>query len=129
MGEVVGMPTREPEELIFICNCGCRTFRIMSTGFVECSSCEVRMSDEVTGYRPEVVTEVSEPSDVHQRHELPDDSLAFRRIAYGASPDNTAAIIVMRLDGSVSAWSQGYDRPETKNWFQKRVDGLMELLK
>ena len=119
---------KEPDELVVVCECGCRTFYVITSGLIECSGCGDRMDDDVTAYRAEDITEVPKPDNVQSRHALPTEDFAFHQTVSKASLSNTVALVVMNLDGTVYTWSIGSEGEAQRAWLQERIDGLMESL-
>ena len=118
----------EPEDLVLICPCCGTTFFIRSDRALICAACGDEMEDDVTGIEWGKVQKTDkEPRIVR---DCATEDLAFRRVLAHANREETAAVIIMNKNGGTHVWSDGWDgHPETKAWYQERVDDLMEQLK
>lgn len=103
-------PEPKPEELILCCDCGCRTFYVVTTGVLECSACNETLTDDLTGYDPAEVKKVAPPKEPHDRHSMPTQELALRRVAGAAKIGDTVAVVVMNKNGVTHTWSEGAER-------------------
>jgi hypothetical protein len=114
--------------LTLTCDCGGTTFFVRSDRVLVCAACDEKMDDDVTGIPWDSIPAVHrEPRVVR---DFPTEDLAFRRVLAQANRTDTAALIVMNKGGGTHVWSDGWDgHPETKAWFQERVDDLMEQLR
>lgn len=116
------------QELVLVCGeCGATTFRIVSTGEFECSVCNERMADDISGVDYSCIE--SKEVEVCSRHDMGTVDFAFRHVLSKAEIPMTAALVVMNKDGSTHVWSDGYSDSDTEAWFRSRVDDLMEQLK
>ncbi|WP_347837733.1 hypothetical protein [uncultured Planktomarina sp.] len=113
------------EELCIICECGCRTMYVLTSGWIECSACGNRLEDDLTAYKAEDITEVPKPDNIQNRHALPTEDFAFHQTLSKASLPETVALAVMNADGVSYTWSIGAEGPDQIAWLQERVDGLM----
>ena len=118
------------EDLVLACSCGGTTFFIRSDHMLICAACDEEMEDDVTGLAiawDRIKKVDQEPRTVREYATV---DLAFRGVLSMARQGETAALIVMNMNGKTSVWSDGWDgSPEHEEWFQTRVDGLMEPLR
>jgi hypothetical protein len=126
---VVSFPLDEtPQLLTLTCDCGGTTFFVRSDYKLVCAACDEMMDDDVTGIPWDSIPSLDrEPRIVR---DCATEDLAFRRVLSFAQMGETSALIIMNKDGGTHVWSDGWDgHPETKAWFQERVDDLMEQLR
>ena len=118
----------EVEDLVLACPCGGTTFFIRSNQTLVCAACDDAMDDDVTGIPWDKIEKTNqEPRTVRDYATV---DLAFKRVLSRACQGDTAALVVMNMNGKTSVWSEGWDgSPEREDWFQERVDGLMEQLR
>ena len=125
---VVGFPAKKDEELVLACDCGSTTFRILSTGLFECSVCNEVIADDMTGVDYSEIQKAEKPTELKSQSDFNCTDLAFHRVLSKADPKQSAAVVVMNLNGGTSVWSIGADSDEEKAWFQTRIDDLPKMI-
>ena len=137
MGDIVTFPkteeTETPEEdtplLVMLCGaCEGSTFRVLSSGELECSICGSRCIDDLTGIKYDAIAARDMDHLPPERNEYPTVEIAFERTLRKASVDKTAGLVVMNMDGRTHVWSIGAEDDEHVQWYKTRVDELLEML-
>ena len=122
----LGKDQERKEELILQCDCGGVTFNITSSGIFECTICGDVLKNDLRG------VEISKRDDglkLKGNHDHPSQEFAFRSVINCATPKDSAAVIVMQKSGTTRVWSEGYKgSKDQEEWFQSRVNELMEML-
>lgn len=130
---VVEFRKKEPEHLVYRCNCGCLTHYHHADGNVECAGCGAYASITDGGWRLNTPPTPSDPqaSDGSDTKvvDLGQSSSAISRVAGKANPDATAAIIVIQLDSLVSVWCHADIGAEEEGWMRLRFDDAMDLMR
>lgn len=136
---VFGKPTKPeepPERLIFVCQCGCRTFNMYADGNIVCSYCDGELGPgqgSSEGWRrclPDVpdVVEQDEGGTVND-HQLPDESLARRHIMKRINKLNEegelALVYAYSTDGGGHGW-MGFDTEEQREWTIRKMKEVIQ---
>jgi len=129
MSNVVNLDKKQDQqdELILQCDCGGVTFNIMSSGLFECTICGDVLENDLRGVE---ISKRDDGLELKSNHGHPSPDFAFRSVVNCASPEASAAVIVMQKSGTTRVWSEGYEgSKDQEDWFRSRVDELMEMLK
>lgn len=128
MSNVVSIHKREP--LVWVCNCGCTTFKLYEGGMTECASCGIEGAEG-----GEWVHELPEPPMV-AKERLPDTKVlsfadspasALRTFLSRADAETMVAAIFIHTNGRVRTWG-GVDTKDRVRWLQRRLKDAKELL-
>jgi len=117
MGEVF-MMIRDPK--IWVCDCGCSTFEIMSDGGAKCAACDAPHNVDGAAWSAQSVK--SEPETFRDIQGNGSTDFARRRVASMATDEAASVVVVVRRDGSISTWSEA-ETQEQSQWVR---DGLMQ---
>jgi len=123
-------PKAEPH--IWVCQCGCSTFELLSDGTVRCPVCEsVTESPDGGWYNPDNATRwEGEDGDIGPiQNVCSNGSIEFAQmqvVSYAKEKDN-AAVIVFKDDGTVSVWSK-VETQEQREWFKDKLDVVYGLV-
>jgi hypothetical protein len=131
MGEVINIRSEEESELIWVCQCGCSTFELLSSQELRCANCELMSTFETAAWdnywdKGEMRADDAAPrfSDVQGCGSV---DFARARLNRIASQSDVALLVVATEDGSVSVWSS--DRGEDHlAWAEERIDIAHALL-
>ena len=115
----------EPCEMMIMCECGCTTMYVLTTGFLLCSRCGERFEDDLTAYKVENIKEVSNPGGIKEVHNDGTVDLAFRRTLGQAAPGETVFLAVINKD-EIHSWGQLDDISGAKDAFLDSVDRFIE---
>lgn len=129
---VVAFPSRQPDVLVWRCECGCLTQYVRSDGSLECPGCKgiaVGAGGEWRSHLPEVPAAPVEtdPGDVVVT-DIGDASIAIKRTLKKADPDKMVALVVVHDDGRLSVWGQDFDTSEQKAWLERKFAEAVSLL-
>lgn len=131
MGEIVGLPVRKPEQIVWVCACGCRTFELHADGTAMCANCERVASPGSDWYR-ELPPPVAEPREVDPDARavvaMNSSDSALGRIVRKMNEDTTSVVIVIHDDGALNTWSRGIDTPEQLDWLDRRLAAARKLV-
>jgi hypothetical protein len=126
MGEVINISADAP--LVWVCECGCSTFHMMSDSSAECSACEKAHDGIGNGWIDRDRRSSVPPGDVFADTQG-NGSVEFARlrVAKMASDDNVRALIVAREDGSISTWTAAEDAAQVA-WVVEKVHQACDLM-
>ena len=122
---------RQPAPRIWICDCGCSTFELLSDGSARCAACEADHEGIGSGWlerseeRKAGHTEAETFSDVQGNGSV---GFARRRVAKMASDENAVLLVVARQDGSMSTWAIA-ETADQVEWAEQRLKQASELIK
>ena len=127
MGEVVSLKTTEP--LVWVCHCGCSTFRFFSNGAQECASCgTVSDGGEWMAEKPEapvVPRETERETRVISFAGSPQQ--AMREMLRKGRDENILALVAIGEDSRIRTWG-GVDTKKRSAWLGRRLKEARELL-
>lgn len=121
-------PSSESEETTLVCDCGCVTFLVLSTGQIECSSCQERMDGDVTSVSAVKVSILPDNTETSVRSIHDTVDFAFNKTLSQASVDSTNAIVILNDDGSLLTWSKGWETQEQKDWYADHLGKVMDII-
>lgn len=129
MTNVVSLHNREP--LVWVCRCGCSTFKLYEGGVSECANCNKQSADG-----GEWVNELPEPEGP-VRDVLPDTKIisltdaspaaALRGMLNRVDADALTALIAIESNGRVRTWG-GVDTEDRREWLDERLEDARGLL-
>lgn len=123
MSEVVQFPVREPEHVVWVCNCGSTTHYHHASGEVECGSCGTYASGLTGEWRQRLPATPADPAElgganfkvvnlntaeVFLKRQLKDDS-------------EIVAAVIVRHDGGTSTWGRDIDGDARKGWLLSKL--------
>ncbi|MCB5411784.1 hypothetical protein [Pseudogemmobacter faecipullorum] len=128
MSKVISLFSAEPQ--LWICACGCSTFRLLSDGTAVCAACDKdhegigsgwldRSQDKVTAHKPDETFE-----DVQGNGSV---EFARQRVAQRAKEPSVALIVVARDCGGISAWSAA-ETDEQIAWAESKLQQAAALI-
>lgn len=121
---------RQPAPRIWICDCGCSTFELLSNGTARCAACDADHEGVGSGWldrsedRRSPHAEKETFADVQGNGSV---EFARRRVAQMASDENAVLLVVAREDGSLSAWSKA-ERAEQFAWAEEKLKQATALV-
>lgn len=121
----------EAELMVWACNCGCLTFRLLSDGTTECAHCK-NISNPYDGRwfealpEPDPIAETV-PDGAVVVTSLRTSGAALKNVLGKAEAERTAAVIIIQNDGGLSVWSQDFDSPETAAWFDRQLASARDM--
>lgn len=120
--EVVDLSkARRDARLIWVCSCGCTTFRLFADGYAECAGCEERARGEPEGWRERLPPEPAEPiqvePDAFAVKSIDDADVFLKRTANNAA--DIATVIILRADGTIATWQRG---DAVRGWIVEQLD-------
>lgn len=133
MGEVVNLSRTSEADLVWVCNCGCQTFRLRADGESECAACETLSAGETGGWRrrlpdPTFGADMPTTEGATSCTSLGSADAAIKRVLRKADPDNLAALATIHSDGRISTWSMDTDTRSRKAWLRKRMRTAYRLM-
>lgn len=128
MSNVVSLFESEP--LVWVCKCGCSTFRLYEGGAVECASCGV-----IGPEGGEWINEVPEPPMVARQQPIEtkvisiagNDEQALNSMLVHADAKTMVAAIFIYTNNRVRVWG-GIDDNKRIRWLARRLKDARELL-
>jgi CDGSH-type Zn-finger protein len=127
VSNVVTLPKREP--LIWVCTCGCSTFRFFSNGTHECASCGI-ISDagEWMAEKPAApVTPRETERETRVISFAGSPQQAMREMLRKGLDENILALVAIGEDSRVRTWG-GVDTKKRSAWLGRRLKEARELL-
>lgn len=111
---------------IWVCQCGCSTFELLSDGTVRCPVCEsVTESPDGGWYNPDNKARwEGEDGDIGPVRDISSNGsveFAQMQLCSYAKDKDAAAVIVFKEGGSVSVWSK-VETQEQREWFKDKLD-------
>lgn len=126
MGEVTQIGARP--DTIFVCQCGCSTWRLLNDATVECAACENRSMSAAAWYeeKPKAPEFDGEPFvDIQGNGSVEFARSRLQRMA--ADPD-LSLIVLVRENGTIHMWSNAETKKRIK-WTVQRLKQAADLLK
>lgn len=126
MTEVIPLKSKK-EPKIWVCQCGCSTFELLSTGEVRCPVCLVVSDAPDGGWAPDHEAADWE-GDAPIRDISGNGSVDFARhmLVNHAKDPEACAIVVFKLSGSTHVWSMT-ETQEQLEWFRQKLDVAYEI--
>lgn len=128
MGNVVSLS--KPDPMVWVCNCGCTTFLLLSDGTATCAACDSLTDGLGAGWleakedrRTETVAHETF-ADIQGNGSV---EFARRRVAKMAMEETASLLIVARKDGSISAWYEAETEDQVE-WVKARADQAVALI-
>lgn len=113
---------------IWVCVCGCSTFRFYGDGTSECAGCDLALDGAGSwyefrpdgGYRTDTIRSV-----VHGNGSI---SFARERLRRAVLSDDVRMLVAARADGTLSTWF-GCESEKQRRWMKRRMKEAMRILK
>ena len=123
---------KKPAKRIWVCDCGCSTFKLREDGSAICAHCDKQSSEAADGawYAP-----IKDDPDRNEDLAAPFEDIqgngsvefARRRLAKLATDDDVTVLAIVKSDGRVHAWSE-VETPEQVDWVKDRLDAAHGLI-
>ena len=126
MGDVTQIGPRP--DVIFVCNCGCSTWRLLQDGAIECAACDNRSTTTGSWYtvQPEAKEFGGEPFvDIQGNGSV---EFARSRLQRMATDPDLSLILLARGNGAIHMWSSAETKKQVK-WTLRRFKEAVDLLK
>jgi hypothetical protein len=125
MSNIVTLPRRDADKIVWRCDCGCLTHFIRADDEVECAQCGTLANGSGGEWRrnlpdvPAIIGEV-ESGDV-QVTDLNSADAAIKRVLRKVDADQMFALIVVNTDGSLSVWGRTLKTDDQRDWFDRKM--------
>lgn len=120
-----------PKVRIWICDCGCSTFNLVSDGSAICANCEADHEGAGAGWLDRCESRQTRHAETEVFSDLQGNGsieFARRRIAHMAAGDDVAMIVIARDCGSISTWSKA-ETVEQDRWMRRKLKQAGNLFK
>jgi len=115
------IPLRQPEPTIWVCNCGCATFKVYSDQSIVCAQCAARGPDGEWVIEP---PPVAPRAPKHVERVVTDLKKSWRLVLNDALRDYVndplAFILLMAESGAFVTWADECDTPERIAWLDRQ---------
>lgn len=132
MSNVVFFPPRQPETVVWRCECGCITHFVRGDDQIECAKCGAVADGDSGSWRrnlPDVPVSAPETQDGDVKiTDLNSPEAAFKRTLRKADPDKAFALIVVNRDGSLTVWGGDLETEAQRAWFDRKMAEAKALL-
>lgn len=132
MTEIVNFPAKEkqPEPLIWVCECGCSTFELCNDGTGRCALCNSVIGDEAEGgwLVPATDKEWEGDDPVRDVSGNGEPDFARRVTSKRVLEDDVVLVVVVKQDGTVSTWTD-IETDEQRAWAKRQLDRVPGILK
>lgn len=111
----------KPPLMVFVCNCGCISFSLMSDGSTECSACGIS-DEQQDGAWANNSPEKTEYDGEHFADVQGNNSIKFAKMRIGklARDSDIALVLVAKDGGSVHAWCKS-ETPAQMEWMREKL--------
>ncbi|MGI3168410.1 hypothetical protein ACRARG_04610 [Pseudooceanicola sp. C21-150M6] len=119
-----------PQRRVWVCNCGCSSFRLFSDGVAECCHCCSPVSGATDGWQSETKDAGVRGNASPEKTSIEFNSnadFALYHIRKRVSADDVALIIVAAEDSRTSIWAQAQNMAQ-KKWTEDRIADAVGLL-
>lgn len=128
-------PKDDAPELIWVCRCGCKTFKLYADGHTECAGCghhgagpeDALWRSKLPDPPPNPQPEEPDGDNTISIQNLATSGAALQHVLRKADPEETSIVIILQTDGGVSIWG-GIDGDEQDGWFDRRIAVAKKLL-
>ncbi len=113
---------------IWVCDCGCSTFYVVSDGSAECAACTEVAGVPLGGWKDfdhDKTSEIEHPTSDVSANGLVE--FARRRIVSLASDEDAVLVIVAKSNSWTCAWSE-VETPEQMEGVRKRLKDAEEII-
>lgn len=126
MSDVVKFPTKAKEPMIWVCNCGCSSFELLSDATARCALCGV-ISENGGWHLPDTDAVWEGEHPVREVSGNGDPEFAKRVTTKRALEDDVVLIAVLKEDGLLATWTN-VETPEQRDWVDRQLDRVKPML-
>lgn len=126
MSEVVSFPAKKQEPLIWICNCGCSSFELLSDATARCALCGV-ISENGGWYTPDADKVWDGDAPVREVAGNGDPEFAKRVTAKRLLEPDVVLAVVLKEDGLLATWTC-VETDEQRDWIDRQLDRVKPML-
>jgi len=126
VSDVVSFPRRQP--LIWICECGCSTFKVFDDQHIECAQCKATASAIGEWVKEPVPANPATPARVDRVLIASDAPQLVLRRLLKEKPEDLAVIIAMRQDGDLITFADPIEGEARVAWFDRKMAEVRRLL-
>ncbi|TPJ70469.1 hypothetical protein [Mesorhizobium sp. B2-6-7] len=126
MSNVISLPKREPA--IWVCGCGCSTFKVYDDQHLECAQCGIIPSAQGQWVTAPVPETLSKPE--HIEHVTTVSSAAdwtLRKLLKGTVTP-LALVLAIEESGKSTLWGSDCDTPERVAWLDRQFANARLML-
>lgn len=121
---------RQKDPMIWVCDCGCSTFNLLSDGKAACSVCAAPVVGAVDGWQDDTITARPRekplvPRNDHQGNGSAEFALAL--IRKSVMSDAAVLIVVAESDSRTRLWAAANTKEQIK-WTRERLKDAETLL-
>lgn len=125
---VVSFPSAT--DVIWVCDCGCSTFRLVSDGTAECANCAAIVTGADGSWFSEIAdAPMCDDDRVPFKDVQGNNSVEFARARMSrlANDADMAAIVLVRDGGTIHAWFSA-ETDEQVDWTRRRLADASDLI-
>lgn len=121
---VLNFPKKDPERLVWTCQCGCTSHHAHLDSSLECASCGTMAAADQGEWRQRLPAPPEEAK--------PMDAGAFKVTGIGGAEgflrrqakdtSDIIAAIILNTDGSASTWATGFEGEERRAWLDRQLE-------
>ncbi|TPM89854.1 hypothetical protein [Mesorhizobium sp. B2-1-3A] len=118
----------KPEPCIWVCDCGCSTFKVYGDQHLECAQCGVTASAEGEWVREPVPEQARGPERVEQVTTMTSSAdWTLRKLLKGtASP--LVLVLAVEESGKATLWGADYKTPDQIGWLDRQFALARQIL-
>ena len=127
MADVIPLVSVEP--MLWVCNCGCSSFEVLSDHTLRCAMCGT-VSQDVGGWSlpdPSNIRDPDLPAPIRQVGGNGEVDFARNATLRHSEETDVVAHAVIKEGGRIHLWSNA-ETPDQRAWIRRRFDDLKELL-
>ncbi|CAN0653111.1 conserved protein of unknown function [Nitratireductor aquimarinus] len=132
MSNIVSFPSRDQDQVVWRCNCGCLTNFLRADGGLECAQCGELASADYGEWRKRFPDTPASPKEQGAGDikvtDLNSPKQAVKRALLNADCDTLAALVLLHSDGAMTVWGEHLDTDERAEWFDRRMADAKALL-
>lgn len=126
MSNIVEMPRREP--LIWVCKCGCSTFKLYDSDEVECAQCGVISPAEAEWVKDPTPKNPAAPASIERVIAVASSvEMTLRRLLKD-DPNKLVVLIAIEGSGKTITWADDCDTPERIAWLDRQLASARKML-
>lgn len=131
MSNVVALPRRDEDTIVWRCNCGSITHFVRADATIQCAACDHIAVGEDGSWRKHLPPVPAHPAETEDGDQivtnLNDATNTLRRMVRRIDPETVSTIIVVYPDGRISTVSR-CETAEQFAWLRRRLDDAVALL-
>lgn len=132
MTNVISLPPRNQDKVVWRCGCGCITHFLRADGEMECAQCGVLAEGDTGEWRVNLPDTPAKPRETETGDvkvtDLNSSDAAIRRVLKNADTSTMVALVVLHDDGALSVWGEDLDTDERRDWFDRRIADAKAML-